>query len=44
MCGILLIVSKYKLNKDSCLKAESFIKSRGPDFLNNSFFKKIKFF
>ena len=44
MCGILLIVSKKKLHKDNCLKAESFIKSRGPDFLNNSFFLKDKIF
>lgn len=44
MCGILLIISKNKLDKNNCLKAESFIKSRGPDFLNNSFFSNGRIF
>ena len=44
MCGILLIVSKNKLNKHECLKAERLIKSRGPDFVNNSFFSRDRIF
>ena len=40
MCGILLIISKTKLNKIRCSNAEKFIKSRGPDITVNSYFKK----
>ena len=38
MCGIFLVISKKKLNKKKCINSETFIKSRGPDVTNNSFF------
>ena len=43
MCGIFLVISKKKLNKKKCINSETFIKSRGPDVTNNSFFNKRVF-
>ena len=44
MCGILLVVSKNKVDKNKCLKSQKFIKSRGPDKINFRFFLNNKIF
>ena len=44
MCGILLVVSKNKVDKKKCLKSQKFIKSRGPDKINFRFLLNNKIF
>lgn len=44
MCGILLIYSKKKLNKKSCLSSLKSISNRGPDKIKYQFFLDNKLF
>lgn len=44
MCGILLIVSKKKLDKKKCLISQKSIETRGPDRILNKYFNNGKIF
>ncbi len=44
MCGIFLVKSKNSLNKFDCINSSKLIKSRGPDFFLQKFFKKEKLY